>query len=150
MSVKTGKEFRLDYSADGGTTWKMVGPVNTKDVSLSTPTADVTTQSDSGDYSEFTHSGYSQMTLSLSGIVKQVSGTDSVSGLVMLTYKELSTIANGPIDSRKGYFKISDDLESFEGTFLISEFSRSGGQSDVQEFSMSLQNKGEITHTVAS
>lgn len=145
--VNTGRDFRLDISEDAGATWQIIGPVTTKDLSNSSPTVDVTTQSDSGDYSDFCHSGYAQSTISANGFVKEVTGTDPISGLDFYTYKAWSTLANGPVEDRKALLRLSDDLEAFEGTYLISEFSRTGDQSSVQEFSTNLQGTADVTHT---
>lgn len=148
--VILGRDFRLDVTLDDGATWEVVGPVSTsRDPSISNPTQDVTTQGTDGDYSENCHTGYAQMSMSVAGIVKEQAGTDTPSGLALFTYKELAAIVNAsPVSARKARFRLIDTLESFDGTFLISEFARSGGRSDVQEFTMTLQNEGEITHTV--
>ena len=125
--------------------------MNTNEPSNASPTVDVTTQSSQGDNSEFNHTGYSQFQISVSGIVKEETGTDVVSGLDFFTYKELIALANAtPVTGRKFFFRLIDSLETFEGTALITEFARTGGRSDVQEFSMSLQVEGpDYKHTVA-
>jgi len=146
MSVTTGKETKLYLSLDNGVTFKVIGPVHTKDINVNAPTADVTTQSNSGNYSEFKHTGYSQVTMNLSGIVDNTTGTDIVSGFDLMTYKQLTAIANGPLSCRKVYLRRGDSADLFEGEFLITEFSRSGSQSDVQEFSISLQSRSEIAY----
>lgn len=144
-----GRDFRLDISEDDGVTFKVVGPVTTRDPSISNPTQDVTGQDTDSDESAFAHTGYAQMQMAVAGIVRELAGTDTPSGLVLYTYKELAALANGtPVSGRKQYFRLIDTLESWEGVFLISEFARSGGRSDVQEFTMSLQNEGAIEHNV--
>lgn len=150
--VIVGRDFRLDISLDAGVTWEIVGAVNSREPSNASPTTDVTTQSTQGANSAFCHTGYSQFQVSVAGIVKEEAGTDTVSGLDFFTYKELIAIANATLVSgRKGLFRLIDTLETFQGTMLITEFARTGGRSDVQEFSMSLQADGtDFTHTVAA
>lgn len=150
--VQLGRDFRLDIRiSTGPDVFEIIGPVNTNEPSNASPTVDVTTQSSLGDNSEFNHTGYSQFQISVAGIVKEEAGTDPVSGLDFFTYKQLIDLANEtPVTARKFFFRLIDSLETFEGTVLITEFARTGGRSDAQEFSMSLQAEGpDYKHTVA-
>jgi len=142
--VIQGRDFMLQHSADDGVTWDVVGPVNARGVAISSPVQDVTDQSSDTSQSEFCHTGYQNFTVSVSGNVREKAGTDAGSGLVLMTYKELAAIANAAtVNARKGLFRLIDTLESYEDVMLISEWSREGGRSDIQEFSMTLQASGE-------
>lgn len=143
-NVIIGRDVTLSISLDAGVTFRLLGPVNVQDMTQSTPVADVTAQSSQNVNSEFCHTGYDSMTLSVSGVVRQKTGTDPNFGQPLFTYKDITGLANGsPVSSRTGLFRLANSNELFEGHFLITEFARTGGRSDVQEFSMSLQSSGE-------
>lgn len=142
--VIIGRDVSLSISLDAGITFRLLGPVNVQDMTHSTPTVDATTQSSQNDNSEFCHTGYDSMALSVSGVVHQEAGIDLNFGQPFFTYKDITGLANGsPVTSRTGLFRLANSNELFEGHFLITEFARTGGRSDVQEFSLSLQSSGE-------
>ena len=143
-NAEQGRDFMLQHSADGGTTWKVVGPVTARGLSIASPTEDITDQSSDTVQSEMGHTGYQQGSVAVTGKVREKSGTDAGSGLVLLTYKELSAIANASdVNSRRGLFQLIGTHESYEDIMLISEWAVEGGRSDIMEFSMTLVFAGE-------
>ena len=143
-NVLTGNDTNIAISFDGGTIWNTLGPVTSRDITNSAAVVDVTTNGSllGGDYSEFCHTKYAQFSLNLTGLIKQEPGADAATGWSLYTYKQLSSLANGsPLKSRQGLFLLGDEDDLFVGEFLISDFSRTGDQSSVQEFSLSLQSK---------
>lgn len=142
-----GRDTSFSISLDAGVTFRLLGPVTAHNPTVTGPTQDVTAQDTESDESAFAHTGYAQMQVAVAGIVRQLPGTDPIFAQPLYTYKELAALVNAsPISARKGLFRIADSGDLFEGNFLITEFARSGGRSDVQEFTMSLQNEGGIAY----
>lgn len=142
--VLTGRDTNIAISLDGGTIWNTLGPITSRDITNASPIADVTTNGAvvSNDYSDFCHTKYAQFNVNVNGTIKQQSGNDEITGWPLYTYKQLSALANGsPLNSRKGLFLLGDVDDLFIGEFIINDFSRTGDQSSVQEFSLSLQSK---------
>ena len=123
---------------DGGD-FKLIGGINTKDFTRDNPVSDSTSQSTTGNETESEYVGYSTVTLSGSGLVdKRSSGT-------LIAYKTLSTIANS--SDPQARFRLSDELESYDGTFNITSWGKTTDEQDLVNFSMSLQNAGVVTYT---
>jgi len=123
---------------DGGV-FKEVGGINTREFTRDNPVSDVTNQSTTGNETEACYVGYSTVTLSGSGVVdKRSSGT-------LIAYKALATIANSSDPTAR--FRLSDELETHDGTFNITSFGKTGEEQDIVQFSMSLQNSGVITYS---
>lgn len=123
---------------DGGV-FKVIGGINTKDFTRDNPVSDSTSQSTTGNETESEYVGFSTVTLSGSGLVdKRSSGT-------LIAYKTLSTIANSSDPSAR--FRLSDELESYDGTFNITSWGKTTDEQDLVNFSMSLQNQGVVTYS---
>lgn len=146
-----GRDFVLNITEDDGATFKTIGMVQAKDLSISNPMQNVTAQDTAGPYSDHNHTGYAQFGMTISGVVRERAGVDPVSSLTYFTYKELAAIVNrSDVTGRVMELQLISPVESWEGIFLITEFSQSGGQEEIREFSMTLQNEGEITHAVVA
>lgn len=123
---------------DGGD-FKVIGGINTKDFTRDNPISDATSQSTTGNETESEYVGFSTVTLSASGVVdKRSSGT-------LVAYKTLSTIANSSDPSAR--FRLSDELETYDGTFQITSWGKTTEEQDLVNFSMSLQNQGVVTYS---
>lgn len=123
---------------DGGV-FKVIGGINTKEFTRDNPVSDGTSQSTTGNETEAEYVGYSTVTLSGSGLVdKRSSGT-------LIAYKTLSTIANSSDPTAR--FRLSDELESYDGTFNITSFGKTTDEQDLVNFSISLQNSGVVTYS---
>lgn len=143
-NAEQGRDFMLQHSADAGLTWKVVGPVTARGLSIASPTEDITDQSSDNVQSEMGHTGYQQGQVAVSGKVREKAGTDTGSGLVLLTYNELSAIANAStVNARRGLFQLIGTHESYEDIMLISEWAVEGDRSSIMEFSMTLVFSGE-------
>lgn len=123
---------------DGGV-FKVIGGINTKEFTRDNPVSDATNQATTGNETESEYVGYSTVTLSGSGVV------DKRSGAALIAYKTLATIANSSDPSAR--FRLSDELESHDGTFQITSFGKTADEQDLINFSISLQNQGVITYT---
>lgn len=123
---------------DGGV-FKVIGGINTKEFTRDNPVSDATSQSTTGNETESEYVGFSTVTLSGSGLVdKRSSGT-------LIAYKTLATIANSSDPSAR--FRLSDELESHDGTFQITSFGKTADEQDLINFSISLQNQGVVTYS---
>lgn len=147
--TEKGRDFILNITEDSGVTYKTIGMIQAKDLNITNPTQNVTAQDTPGAYSDNCHTGYGQMSLAAGGVVRERAGTDPVSSLVYFTYKELAAIVNNAsVSARKLDLQLLSPVESFTGVFLISDFSQTGGQEEIREFTMTLQNEGVVTHAV--
>ena len=123
---------------DGGV-FKEVGGINTREFTRDNPVSNTTSQSTTGNETESEYVGYSTVTLSGAGMVdKRSSGT-------LIAYKTLATIANSSDPSAR--FRLSDELESHDGTFNITSFGKTAEEEDMVQFSISLQNQGVVTYS---
>lgn len=123
---------------DGGV-FKEIGGINTKEFTRDNPVSDTTSQSTTGNETESEYVGYSTVTLSGSGVV------DKRSSATLIAYKTLATIANSSDPSAR--FRLSDELETHDGTFQITSFGKTADEQDVINFSISLQNSGVVTYS---
>jgi len=123
---------------DGGV-FKEIGGINTREFTRDNPVSNTTSQSTTGNETESEYVGYSTVTLSGAGMVdKRSSGT-------LIAYKTLATIANSSDPSAR--FRLSDELESHDGTFNITSFGKTAEEEDMVQFSISLQNQGVVTYS---
>jgi predicted secreted protein len=123
---------------DGGV-FKVIGGINTKEFTRDNPISDSTSQSTTGNETESEYVGFSTDTISGSGVV------DKRSTASLIAYKTLATIANSSDPSAR--FRFSDELESHDGTFLITSFGKTADEQDLVNFSISLQNQGVVTYS---
>lgn len=123
---------------DGGV-FKEIGGINTKEFTRDNPISDTTSQSTTGNETESEYVGYSTVTLSGSGVV------DKRSGAALIAYKTLATIANSSDPTAR--FRLSDELETHDGTFNITSFGKTADEQDIVNFSISLQNSGVVTYS---
>lgn len=123
---------------DGGV-FKEIGGINTKEFTRDNPVSDVTSQSTTGNETEACYVGYSTVTLSGSGVV------DKRSDAALIAYKTLATIANSSDPTAR--FRLSDELESHDGTFNITSFGKTAEEQDIVQFSISLQNSSVVTYS---
>ena len=123
---------------DGGV-FKEIGGINTKEFTRDNPVSDVTNQATTGNETEALYVGYSTVTLSGSGVV------DKRSGAALIAYKTLATIANSSDPTAR--FRLTDELETHDGTFNITSFGKTADEQDVINFSISLQNSGVVTYS---
>ncbi len=123
---------------DGGV-FKEIGGINTREFTRDNPVSDVTNQATTGNETEACYVGYSTVTISGAGVVdKRSSGT-------LIAYKTLATIANSSDPTAR--FRLSDELESHDGTFNITSFGKTGEEQDIVQFSISLQNSSVVTYS---
>lgn len=123
---------------DGGV-FKEIGGINTKEFTRDNPVSDVTSQSTAGNETEAHYVGYSTVTLSGSGVV------DKRSSASLIAYKTLAAIANSSDPTAR--FRLSDELETHDGTFNITSFGKTADEQDMINFSISLQNSGVVTYS---
>ena len=118
-----------------------IGGIKTKEFTRENPVADTTSQATAGNETESAYMGYSTVTLTGSGVV------DKRETASLASYKQLSAIANSsdPCDS----FRLTDGTETYTGEFNITSFSKTAEQTDLIQFSISLQNAGTITFSQA-
>lgn len=142
MSQYKGRTLLLEmWDADETTpAYKPLGGIKTKDFTRDNPVADTTGQQTTDGETEAAYTGYSTVSLSGNGVV------DSTEDTTIASYKQLTAIANSTDPKVK--FRLSDAIETYEGEFLITSFGKSAEQTDMIQFTISLQNAGTVTHTV--
>ena len=142
MSIVNSKAWRLSIS-DNGTEWKYIGGINSGSFSVDKPVADTTSQTTNADGSlNFTaseHTGYMTATINGSGLV------DTSSDNAIKNYKALVTDFFGGFDSV--YLKVESPIGAYEGKYNISKLEETQSEADKLKFSISAQNKSEVTFT---
>jgi len=146
----SGKLYRLEVSYDAGTTYKYIGGLNSRGISFDRPVTDTTSQSTNpdgtGKFTASCISGYKTATISGSGLVDETTAAN------IEAYNELMT--NFLADT-EATFKLSRPVGSgvtvatYEGVFNITSLEETGDEQEKLTFTLSAQNSGEITYTVA-
>ena len=139
-----GRDFILNISDDGGTTWKLVAGIRTKEFTRENPVADSTNQATSGNETESKYTGYSTVTLSGGG-----TADTTAAGASLLAFNELVALANSA-DPEALCQLVNPSIGTFEGDFNITSLGLNTEQNGIVEFSIALQNKGTITFTAGT
>lgn len=137
-SVK-GRDYLLEVSTDGGTTFNPVAGIKTREVTRENPIVETTNQADTGNETSSGYSGYGTVTCSGQGVMDT-----RIAGLY--AYKDLAEVAYSSDPTL--LCRLSDSTgETFEGLFTITSFAKTAEQQGVVEFNIALQNQEAITFT---
>lgn len=137
-SIK-GRDYLLEVSTDGGTSFSPVAGIKTREVTRENPVVETTNQADTGNESSSGYSGYGTVTVSGQGVVDT-----RIAGLY--PYKDLAEVAYSADPTL--LCRLSDSTgETFEGLFTITSFAKTAEQQGVVEFNIALQNQEAIAFT---
>lgn len=137
MAKYNGDLFLIKLGNEDGPpeTFTTIACMRSTSLSLNNEQIDVTSKCDTP-WRELIEGGIRSMSLSLSGIFNDDATIDSINDIALA-----GTIKNYEIVSERG--------DSYTGAFQISSFERSGEYNDAEQYSVSLESSGTITHTDA-
>jgi predicted secreted protein len=142
-NTEQGKSFVLSISQDSGTTYLIIGGINTKSYNVDNAVTDTTNQATPDDITESAFNGYSQPTINGSGVIDTRSAAGSVATVT------LATAANS--GDRSAYLQLeAADGEKWEGQWNITSFSKNAEQQGQVEFSMTAQPCIGVTYTAGT
>jgi predicted secreted protein len=145
-NVTKGKELVLLARNDGDTAWEIIGGVKDRGYTIDNPVEDTTSSSTTGDYADSEFTGYSQMTLNLSGNADERTGeVDPSTGFTIVGSVRLQEIATSA--NRCGKFQMLnvDTGGTLEGFFNVTSYSRTGSTPGLLAFDATLQSKSDVT-----
>lgn len=146
-NVSKGKELAFLVRADDDTTFELIGGVQSRGITFDNPTEEVTSSSTVTSYSENEYTGFSAVSIDVSGVADNRTGqTDPATGLNIINFGRLVELATS--GNRCGYFKILSTDANFdfycEGFFTISNLALSGSTPGLLEDTATLTSKSDI------
>lgn len=144
-NVQKGKELVLLARNDADTAWEIIGGVKDRGISFDNPVEDITSSSTTVNYSESEWTGYSNVTMNISGVADTRTGvTDPETGLTIVGSERLVTLATS--GNRCGKFQMLNvDTGGYvEGEFNITSFSKNGSTPGLLNFDSTLQSASDV------
>lgn len=123
-----GKDYVLEYFDPATATYKKIGGINNRDMSMDNPTVDVTSQSTSGDISENSYAGYSDFNINGSGIA------DTRNDAGIAGYKLFSEACM--TGDREVTLRLSDPFTTHTADFVVSNYAVTGEERGKVTFTM--------------
>jgi len=130
---------------DLDTAYEIIGGVKTRGFTFDNPVEDTTSSSTTTSYQESEYTGFSQASISLSGLADKRTGvTDPATGLTIVGSDRIVEIAT--TGNRCGKFKMLnvDSGGYIEGYFNVTSFSSTGDTPGLLGFDATLQSKADI------
>lgn len=151
-NVLKGREYVLLVRNDADTEWEIVGGVRSRSSSFNNPTEEVTSSSTTTDFTEREFTGFSDVSISISGTADTRTGiTDPVTGLNIVGYSRLAKLAT--TGNRCGKFRMESTnpnlVYDIEGEFTIATLTSSGDTPGLLTFDATLESRASVTVTTA-
>tara|TARA_R110000822_G_scaffold248502_1_gene376156 strand:+ start:412 stop:873 length:462 start_codon:yes stop_codon:yes gene_type:complete len=144
-NITKGRQLVFLLRNAGDTAWELAGGVKTRGYQFDNPVEDTTNSSTPGDFSESEWTGYSNATVSISGVADKRTGvTDPASGLTVVGAARLTAL--GTSGERDAKVKMLN-LETggyIEGWFQITGFGKTGDTPGLLNFEATLQSKSAV------
>lgn len=144
-NVTKGRQLVLLARNDADTAWEIIGGVKTRGFTIDNPVEDTTSSSTTVDYQESEWTGYSQASISISGVADQRTGAiEPVTGYTIVGETRLLELSS--VGERCGKFKMLNvDTNGFiEGEFNITSYNGNGDTPGLLNFDATLQNKADV------
>ena len=150
-NVSKGRQLVLLVRNEAETEFEVIGGLQERGFTLDNPSEEVTSSSTTGDFSENEFTGFSALSIDISGVVDKRKGTiDPITGLVITSFNRLLQIAT--TGNRCGYFKLisTDPNWDFfaEGYMNVSNVNVSGSTPGLLNNTATLSNKSDMIVTV--
>ena len=132
MAAESGRDLRIDYSSDSGTTWNPVAGARTDSLTFNNEAIDITDKDDAGVRTYLDDVAVKSMSLSVTGVA---------------TASTFSALAQAAAASAALHdFRVAfGSFATYTGQFFITSFEATGEQADTITFTMSLESGGAIT-----
>lgn len=126
------------------TEWQLIGAATSRSFEISNPTESTTSQATQGSIAETEFTGYSQVTMSLSGQTDNRTGAHAESGYNFASSGRLLELSS--TGNRCGKFMIVNSVSggTLSGVFTITSYSKTGEQEGLVTFDMSLESHSEV------
>lgn len=151
LNTTKGRELVMLVRNEADTAWELLGGVIDAGSTFNNPTEDTTSSSVDGDYTEGEWTGYSQITMNISGNPDKRTGVDPITGLNRVKTTRLINLATS--GNRNGQFKfLSTDPDlpyDVNGWFNITNFELNRSQTSKAAFSATLESKEAIAVVTA-
>ena len=118
-------------------TYDPIAGIRTKEFTRENPVVGTTSQSNTGNDTSAEFTGYGTVTLSGNGVA-------TATGAGTYTFVDLEAAANSATPEIDAELTDANGA-TYTGIFLITSFSKTGEQEGIVEFSIALQNKGDVT-----
>lgn len=146
-NVTKGRELALLVRTDDETTFEVIGGVRDRGITFSNPTEETTSSSTTGEYTESEFTGFSQASISISGVADKRTGTtDPATGFNITNFERLLDL--GTKNNRCGYFRIISTDASFsffaEGFFTITSIELSGSTPGLLNDTATLESAADV------
>jgi len=142
-NVIKGKQLVLLIRNDGDTAYEIAGGVKTRGYTFDNPVEDTTSSSTTGDYQDSEWTGFSNVTLNITGLADKRTGTSN--GFTIVGAERLLAVAT--TGNRCAKFKLLNvETNGFiEGIFNVASFGTSGDTPGLLGFDATLQSNSDIS-----
>lgn len=144
-NVTKGRQLVLLIRNDGDTEWEIAGGVKTRGFTFDNPVEDTTSSSTPGEYQESEWTGFSQATISVSGVADKRTGiVDPATGFTVVGSARLLEVATTGDRCAKFRMMNVDTNGHIEGFFNVTSFNESGDTPGLLSFDATLQSKSDV------
>lgn len=146
-NVEKGKNLMLLLRDDDDTEWQLVGGLTSRGLDITNPTTQTTSSSTQGDFMETQSTGYSQISISASGVADKRQGLHAESGYNFAPNGKLLELAT--TGERCGKFMLINLATGgmCTGCFTITNYSKTAEQESTISFDLSLESREGVTVT---
>lgn len=136
MAQYKGRDFLLKIKT-GVSTYTTIGGVKDTQLTINNSVVDATHKGSAGVRTLLAQAGINSMQISASGLFDNDAAIDVMEPLAHSGDAEVYQIVAGNGDT-------------YQGSFIVSSFSRSGSLDGVEQFSVTLESSGAVTFTAGS
>ena len=146
VNVTKGRDLVFAARDDDDTKWQIIGGVKTTGYTFDNPVEDITSSSTTTDYSESEFTGYSQVTLNISGNADKRTGTVDIGGTTYDLVGSGRLLELATSGQRCGKFlMLNVETNGFiEGEFNITSYGKTGDTPGLLNFDSTLQSRSNI------
>ena len=139
-----GKQLVVLVRDANDTEWQLIGAAMSRSFEVTNPTESTTTQATEGSIGESEFTGYSQVTMSISGQTDNRTGAHAESGYNFAPSGRLQDLSLS--GNRCGKFMMINAVTggTVSGYFTITSYSKTGEQEGLVTFDLSLESHSEV------
>lgn len=142
--VTKGRQLVLLVRNEQDTAWTIIGGVRSRSYTIDSPVEDVTSSSTTTSFAESDFTGFSQVTLNVSGVADKRTGTDPNTGYEIVGASRLTQIATSGERCAKFQMINLETQGYIEGFFNVTSFGSTGETPGLLNFDATLQSKADI------
>lgn len=144
-NITKGRQLLLLIRNDADTLWEVAGGVKTRSFTVDNPVEDTTSSSTAGEYSESEWTGYSNVTMNISGMADKRTGIEDPNGYNIVGSARIVEIAT--TGNRCGKLKMLNvETGGFiEGYLNFTSYGKTGETPGLVNYDATLQSKANIS-----